>query len=220
VINGAFDGKETVEVNPVGRCSAIVALDPSRPRLGEAESNRLAQNIDSVWRNTELQDLVRFVDRHQRRTAEILQCAVGPPNILLVGIDPDIDVLGITRFGVIDEGEPTDDQIPHAVPGKEIQNVLEVLDDFHRSAARCGRFASGGLDQRDVSVDGNKRREPLFRGSALPEIEIPQFGFGERCRPMCLHRRSTLPAPFFKVYHNQYFSTATGSVHTAISLVS
>jgi hypothetical protein len=65
VIDGAFDCQEAFEIDPVGRRTAIAALDPAWPRLGEAESNGFAQNVDPIWSYSELQDLLRIVDRHQ-----------------------------------------------------------------------------------------------------------------------------------------------------------
>ena len=44
---------------------------------------------------------------------------------------PEIDVLRVAGFRVIDEGQPADDEIPDFVAMKQVQHVLEVGDRLH-----------------------------------------------------------------------------------------
>jgi len=54
VIDSAFDCQQAVEIDPVRRRTTVMALDSAWPHLGEAESYRLAQDIDAIRGHAEL----------------------------------------------------------------------------------------------------------------------------------------------------------------------
>ena len=91
------------------------SLHPMRPSLGECQATQLRQNVDTVWRDAELEDELRpseFIDGEKRkRRAEPGQCRLDAVRILQRGLHPDVEVLGETRFSVECDGIATDEEV-------------------------------------------------------------------------------------------------------------
>ena len=122
------------------RARPYSALDTPGPGVSECEGRGLAQQVDAVRGDSELEDLVLVREIQREGAPELGQRGVRASEVVGLGVEPDVDVLREARLRVIDEGQSADDQVAHAVAVEQVEEVLEVLDRVHVSrACPCAR---------------------------------------------------------------------------------
>jgi hypothetical protein len=163
----------------------------------ELHTARIAQQVDAVGGDPELDDLLRAVGIEEVGTAERGESLVGVGDVLRIGADPEVHVLRVPWFRVVDEGEAADDQVTHLEALEHLEHVLEVLDRIQPSALR-GPVVPTGLHQFDVAADRHQRGEALLRRHRLPEVEVPALRVLEARGAMGHDAPPTFFAPFLK----------------------
>jgi hypothetical protein len=131
VVNTAFDANETVKVYPIHSGLSVFALEALVPGRLESGPDYVAKEVNPVRGQPQLQDFLRFAGVQDVRAAEFHQRLVGVLDILRRGINPKIHILGVSRFGVIDEREASDNEIPDPVFFQKLKDILEILDGVH-----------------------------------------------------------------------------------------
>jgi len=132
VVDAALDAQEAVQVNPVGAGFSVFPTNAVFPSRSESDPFDSAQKIDAVRRYSQLKDFFIRVKIEKIGTSKFGKRNVRPLDVLLVRINPEVHILGVTRFCVIDKSEAADDQVPDAVLAEYLQQVLKVLDSLHR----------------------------------------------------------------------------------------
>lgn len=132
VIDEALDAEEAVQINPGGVGFAVFPANAVLPGRGEPDPFNGTQEIDAIRGHTQLKDFFIRVRIEKIRTSKFSECDVRPLDVLLVRIDPEVHILGVTRFCMIDKSEAADDQVPDAVLAEDLEQVLKIPDGLHR----------------------------------------------------------------------------------------
>jgi len=132
MIDPTLDTKEAVQVNPVGPSSAIGSSNAVLPCCSESGAFDCAQKIDAVRCHAQLEDLLNGIWIQEVWTAEFGERRIGSFDIVTPRINPNVHVLCVAWFGMIDEGEAADNQVPDTVLTKHQQQVFKILDGLHR----------------------------------------------------------------------------------------
>lgn len=133
VIDAALNAEETAQINPVG--AGFVVFPTDAPFPGRSESGALdhAQEVHAIGGNAKLQNLFVVIRIEKKGTSKFGKCTIRPLHIAFVGINPQVHILRVARFCVIDESKAADDKVPDAVLGEKIQQVFKILNALHRS---------------------------------------------------------------------------------------
>jgi len=131
MINTFFCPYEIVQRNPIGGDRSVLVGHSVLPRSGKRDALELVQEVNSIRFHSDLQDLVEIVRGQDVRAAKFDECFIYHLYIPGNRIHPYVDILGVPGFGMVDESQAADNEIPCPVFVEQGQHVFEVLNRFH-----------------------------------------------------------------------------------------
>ena len=133
VIDPALDAQEAVQVNPVGVRFAVFCTNAVFPGGCESGAFDCAQKVYAIRGDTQLENLLISIRIQKMWTAKFSECGIGAFDIVSTGIDPEVHILRVAWFCMIDESKAADDQVPHPVLAENRKQVFKILNGLHRS---------------------------------------------------------------------------------------
>ena len=133
VIDEALNAEKAVQINPVGVRFAVFCTNAVFPGRSESGAFDCAQKVYAIRGDTQLENLLISIRIQKMRTAKFSECGIGAFDILSTGIDPEVHILCVAWFCMIDESKAADDQVPHPVLAENRKQVFKILNGLHRS---------------------------------------------------------------------------------------
>jgi len=81
MIERAFDGNQGIKINPVHRRLSVRTPDSALPGLGKICPGEISEEINAVWRDTNLENLIGILRIEQSRASKATQSLVRSGNI-------------------------------------------------------------------------------------------------------------------------------------------
>ena len=110
---------EVIQIDEVHRDAIDLDNDPATITLAELNAWQRSQQVDAIWRITQLDDLVDDQEvigaQTQRPKAELLKCCDDLERIISIQPQPHVQILGIARMAMKCHRVAANDQITDAV---------------------------------------------------------------------------------------------------------